>query len=166
MTTTAEKLKMAQVCIDDVASLFEHQLNVVRGNVVQLYYAVPDIETRAKDEFIFMQDEFLCLLAKNFTGTESYNQGVHENFRNFDILFQDYLRAEEFKRTLRLNYPQFKLHENIMHIGREITDVKTVQDVILRKNKTIEAYCGKLIVHFPPNSFAPVTVSHPPNSIL
>lgn len=143
MSSPKEKLR----CIEDVNKLFEHQLNVIRGNIVQLHYFVPsELCVRARQQFVFMQDEFLCRFAKQFSGVESFNQGIVNNIRNIDILFSDYVKAEEFKDVLKRCYPVYCIYKEIMHIGNDLLNVKTVEDMMHRKSKTIQAFCGNLLV--------------------
>lgn len=142
-------------CVKQIAQLFQHQLNVIRGNIVQFYYFMEN------DSINFMEnrDNFLFELAKNYTGIEFYNQGVFNNLRHIDILFEDYKKADEFKKMIYLDFPFFKIHKNLVITGTVMFSLQTLEDILFEQKKTIKAYCGDYKFDIPEFSNHPISVS-------
>lgn len=157
-------IRVTQECIDQVAKMFEHQLNIIGGNTVQLFYDVSNFKKnqKAKQSFILSNDNFLYSLAKDHFGAiEYYNQKIDQNTRNIDILFQDYNKAKQFKEVIKKYYPQYKIHDKMVVSGEICFDMKTLQDVINAKNQTINAFCGSFQIDIPAStSRDPIRVHH------
>jgi len=146
-------------CVEKIIKLYEYALNVIRGNIIQVYYYI----TNNNKNLILNKDEFLFKLAKEFGGERSGEEGVYKESefslnmrRDIDFIFSNYIKADAFRSSLEM-YNGFYIHSGLWVAGC-FNNVQTLHEILEKQKALISTICGEIKCDIKFENFAPVKI--------
>lgn len=131
-------------CTNQVQKMFEYQINVLRGDIVQIYYIIP--QCVEETSFIANCDSIVTsLLDKNFESYQISANGVYQKTkfkrRDLDIQLQTYQLGDRLKSILKGN-DLLKIHKKLMLFGEKYQQ-QDMEQILRSQNDAIQNMCNK-----------------------
>jgi len=144
-------------CVKNIINLYSYALNVIKGNVIQVYYY---IESKNKHSIISNRDIFLKNIAQPFNGVLTNEMGIYKEpnkfyRRDIDFIFENYINADGFCKILK-NFKDYYIHHDGLWISGICNNITSLNEIIETQKAQINTICGELECKIKSVKFQPI----------